>query len=259
MKSLQSLSLVLLLSLSHAITYSQETLPESPSAQQPMPAVRTFFAGAEFGANIAMSGGTFTAPCACTYGSGKMQVAPIAGIFVERSIAPGWHIAAGVRIGWFNQDYTEKAQLLRYDPNGSEVVLDIERKATVRTVYASVAVDAKWYTGLSGLYLSAGPDAGFLLKGTFKDEEAILTAGYVYPGGKTNRHVYADSDFRDVYDPSPIRLGLRLGAGFDIPLSESWTVAPEAGYLLALTPVASGQDSWKLSALQAVVRVKMGL
>lgn len=258
MKSVQPLFLVVSLSLCFTAARSQETLPESPSAQ-PVPDVRTFFAGAEAGANLGMSSGSFTAPCACSYESGRMQAAPVAGIFIEHVLDPRWHVSAVARIAWFNQDYTENSQLLRFNPDGSEVMLDIQRNATVRTAYASIAVDAKWYTGLSRLYLSAGPDLGFFMQGSFKDEETILTAGYIYPGTKTNRHVYADKDLKEVYDLESIRLGLRLGAGFDIPLSDSWIVSPEAGYLLALTPVTSAQDSWKLSALQGVIRAKVGL
>jgi hypothetical protein len=249
----------LVFSIALAVTaLAQATLPESPESApvaQPEPVL---FLGLELGAQAALAGGSFTAPCNCTYQSGNMMAAPAVGMFVEKVYAPGLHVSAAVRYGGYNFDYIEDATLHVFTPAGDPLELPIERKASVRTAYLSLGVDAKWYPGIARLYVSAGPEFGYFLRGTIKDEETILMSGFVYPD-HTNHRVYADQDMKDVYKVRSLRMAARIAAGIDLPLSRAVYVSPEAGYVFAVTSVASDQSSWKLSALQGLVRVKFAL
>jgi hypothetical protein len=259
MNVVRSLSFLLLLFFLAQALLAQATLPESPALTEAPLQAPLWFIGLEGGVQGVVSSGSFTAPCNCTYESGAMLVSPVSGLFVEHVVAPAWRVEAGVRFSMYNVNYSENGTLIRYASDGGELRLEIERKASVRISYLSLYADAKWYAGLSGLYFSVGPDIGVFVAGTFKDQETLLTPGYVYPQNRTNTYVYADGDFKQSYETSTLRIGARLAAGYDLMLSSSWTLTPEAAYLLGLTPVATGHSSWKLSGVQGMLRLKVAM
>ena len=237
---------------------SQATLPESPSDTEKAFEIPVWYYGLEAGAQATMSGGSFEAPCKCTYQDGSMLISPVATVFLERVLSPELHVAFGVRYAMYNQNYTAPGTLIRYAPTGEEVLIDIERTAKVRSSYLTLFVEAKWYTGLSHFYFSGGPDIGMFLKGTLSDQEQITTPGWIYPVINKNLWVYADKDIKEVYETTAVRLGIRLAAGYDVPLSATWVLAPEFGYVLGLSSVTKDNASWKLSAAQGVLRLKIG-
>ncbi|MFA6234514.1 MAG: hypothetical protein WC824_10085 [Bacteroidota bacterium] len=115
-----------------------------------------------------------------------------------------------------------------------------------------------WFTGPEGLYVLAGAGAGFFIDGTLRDEEYIVSPGYVYPGTGTSKTVFSDEALDANHDPA-LRAGLVFGLGYDLPLFQGMSVAPELQFDYPLTSVVEGNADWNIPTLRASIALRFGI
>lgn len=127
------------------------------------------------------------------------------------------------------------------------LVLTKQFKATIATMGADLFV--AWYLTENGLYLAGGPSVAAIVSKHFMQTEHIETPGGVtYLGGSPDATVL-DSDL-DI--TKSLQVLLKLGVGYQIHVSDKFTVNPEALYGFALTKFSKTYD-WAGNALQLTV------
>ncbi|MEP7233834.1 MAG: outer membrane beta-barrel protein, partial [Ignavibacteriota bacterium] len=124
------------------------------------------------------------------------------------------------------------------------LLLTKQFKASIATIGADLFV--AYYLTDNGLYLAGGPSIATIVSKRFVQTEHIESPGGVtYLGGAPDATVL-DSDL-DI--TKSLQVLVKLGAGYQIHLSEKFTLNPEAMYGLALTKFSNTYD-WSGSALQ---------
>jgi len=127
------------------------------------------------------------------------------------------------------------------------LLLTKQFKASIATVGADLFV--AWYLTDNGLYLAGGPSVAAIVSKHFVQTEHIESPGGVtYLGGKPDATVL-DSDL-DI--TRSLQVLIKLGVGYQIHLSDKFTINPEATYGLPITKFSNKYD-WAGSALQATV------
>lgn len=105
------------------------------------------------------------------------------------------------------------------------------------------------YTLPSNIYFVAGPVLGFNVESEGERTVTLTTPGYSFPGGGTSQK--SKSSIKD----TQVRFELKMGAGYEIPLTRSIDVVPQVTFGYGLTNVVK-DVKWKILTFQAVVGVK---
>ena len=146
-----------------------------------------------------------------------------------------------------------------YLSDGSNADIVAERRIETDMNYATVYVDAVWFTGAGGLYFLTGAGAGFFLDGSILEEEYLREpAGLRYPQTGSSRIVYRDEALDESAEPE-IRALLSAGLGYDLPLGRGAVIAPELQLDFPLTAVVNGNADWRVAALRASMVLRFGL
>jgi hypothetical protein len=127
------------------------------------------------------------------------------------------------------------------------LILTKQFKATIATVGADLFV--AWNVTENGLYIAGGPSVATIVSKHFVQTEHIASpSGVTYLGGAPDATVL-DSDL-DI--TKSLQVLLKLGVGYQIHVSDKFTVNPEVMYGLPLTKFSNMYD-WSGSALQFTV------
>lgn len=168
----------------------------------------------------------------------------------------------GLRLQGLYEDHSSTYEADRfatvYSHDGQAVEVSARRRDEVELRYLSTSFMITWFTGPQGLYLLSGASAGFFLEGNIRDEEFLLTPGYVYSQTGTNQYLSSDAPLDAGSDPQ-IRGGLVLGLGYDVSLGRGMAVAPELQMDYPLTSVVDGNADWRVPTLRASIALRFGL
>jgi hypothetical protein len=127
------------------------------------------------------------------------------------------------------------------------LILTKQFKASIATVGADMFL--AWYLTENGLYLAGGPSIATIVSKHFVQSEHIESpSGVTYLGGAPDATVL-DSDL-DI--TKSLQVLVRIGAGYQIHLSERFTVNPEVSYGIPLTKLSTFYD-WAGSAFQSTI------
>lgn len=168
----------------------------------------------------------------------------------------------GIRLQGLFEDhstvYESERAVSVYSEDGALVPVTARRRDETDLQYVGTGFMVTWFTGPEGLYLLTGAGAGFFVGGNIRDEEYLLTPGYVFPSTGSSRVVLRDEALDAREDPS-IRAGLILGVGYDIPLGRGTAVAPELQLDYPLTSVVDANADWTIPTLRASLTLRFGL
>lgn len=145
-----------------------------------------------------------------------------------------------------------------YGEDGAPASVAARRRADVGVQYFGASFMLTWFTGPSGLYLLSGAGAGFFIEGTIRDEEYLLTPGFVYPSTGSSTLLFRDGAI-DEGSELALRAGLIIGVGYDLPLSRGLTVAPELQFDYPLTSVLDDNADWSIPTIRASVALRFGI
>jgi hypothetical protein len=212
-----------------------------------------FAAGANF--NLGIEGPK--AECDCTFDGGS-DIGYHAGIhfdiMISRSIA--------LRLQGLYEDhstvYVKDYSGSTFGEDGAPTVIALQRRAEVGLQYFSTSFMLAWLSGPRGLYFLAGAGAGFFLDGTIRDEEFIVTPGYVYPESGSSATLFRDEAL-DVGEEIPVRAGLLVGIGYDLPLGRGVSLAPELQFDFPLTSVVDSNSKWNIPTLRTSMALRFGI
>ncbi len=127
------------------------------------------------------------------------------------------------------------------------LLLTKQFKATISTIGADLFV--AWYLSENGLYLVGGPSVATIVSKNFVQTEHIESpSGVTYLSGSPDATVLSS----DLDITKSLQVLLKLGVGYQIHVSDKFTINPEATYGLPLTKFSKFYD-WAGSALQATV------
>ncbi|MBE0645066.1 MAG: outer membrane beta-barrel protein [Bacteroidetes bacterium] len=213
--------------------------------------------GVQTGPNFNFAASGPYADCDCTFDGGS-GIGYHAGLHLD-ILVNHWF---GIRLQGLYEDhstvYVKDFAGSTFGDDGAPAAVNIQRRAEVGIRYLSTSFMLTWVTGPQGLYLLSGASFGFFLDGTLKDEEYITTPGYVYPGTSTSRTVFADEGL-DAAQDLPMRGGIVIGVGYDLPLARGISLGPELQFDYPLTAVVDGNADWNIPSLRASVALRFGL
>jgi len=108
------------------------------------------------------------------------------------------------------------------------------------------------YTLPSEIYFVFGPELGFNVESESEVVTKITTPGYVFPGGGTSQ-----TNKASIKD-TQVRFELKLGAGYEIPITKKMQVVPQFTFGYGLTNVVK-DVKWKILSFQILCGVKFDL
>lgn len=212
-----------------------------------------FVAGANF--NLGIEGPK--AECDCTFDGGS-DIGYHAGmhfdVMLSRSIVLRLHGLYEDHSTVYVKEYSGSS----FGEDGAPTVIALQRRAEVGLQYFGASFMVAWLSGPRGLYFLAGAGAGFFMDGTIRDEEFIVTPGYVYPGSGSSASLFRDEAL-DVGEEIPVRAGLLLGIGYDLPLGRAVSLAPEVQFDFPLTSVVDSNSNWNIPTLRASIVLRIGI
>jgi hypothetical protein len=213
--------------------------------------------GLQTGANFNLGAGGPNAACNCDFDGGS-GIGYHAGIHLAVMVNPLF----GIRLQGLYEDYSGiyEADFPAnvYGDDGAAASVTARRRAEVGLQYFGTSFMLTWFTGPSGLYLLSGAGAGFFVDGTVRDEEFLLTPGYVYPSTGNSMLLHSDGALDNTDEPV-MRAALILGVGYDLPLGRGMAVAPEIQFDYPLTSVVDGNADWSVTTIRASVVLRFGL
>ncbi len=145
-----------------------------------------------------------------------------------------------------------------FGDDGAPAAISLQRRAEVSLQYFGSSFMLLWLSGPKGLYFVAGAGAGFFMDGTIRDEEFIVTPGYVYPGSGSSASLFRDEQL-DENEEILLRAGLVLGVGYDLPLGRGVSLAPEVQIDFPLTSVVDSNPDWIIPTLRTSVALRFGI
>lgn len=213
--------------------------------------------GIAVGPNFNLGSGGPAAACNCEFDGGS-GIGYHAGLHLDINVNPLF----GIRLQGLYEDhsaiYESDFPANVYGEDGAPATVTARRRADVGVQYFGASFMLTWFTGPSGLYLLSGAGAGFFVDGTIRDEEFLLTPGFVYPSTGNSTLLFRDGALDEGSDPV-LRAGLIFGVGYDLPLSRGLAVAPELQLDYPLTSVVDGNADWSIPTIRASVALRFGI
>jgi hypothetical protein len=256
----------LLVALLPALCHAQPAmrLMSAPPPGVLTPSPKLWWIGFTGGINFNEHSGTFLPPkcseCSFTDGSGQ---GIFAGIQLENRFSRTFGVAVKIiyddkRAMYKNTYRNNNTMVIDQSTQGyTYIPADLERTTNVYLSYLVINPMLEIFP-LKNLYLMAGTGIGFKIDVSYDLKDKFVDQGLLFWESGTNEValVTKGSDSSDVPGPSSMRLDLRVGVGYNLRLSESVILAPEAIYDLPLTAIA-GDKSWKAGTIHlgAVLKV----
>lgn len=146
------------------------------------------------------------------------------------------HIGWQARVGFSSASTTfEASELIGPAMNPMGMVLPVTSKYVVETSLSELRVEPSATYQISRstpLVFAVGARLGFLMGKTFTHHEEVASpTGARYSDGTTERN----NSSGDLQETSGFQAGVTAGVGFDINLSSSIALRPEAGTMLGFT------------------------
>lgn len=212
-----------------------------PSVLDPDP--KPWWFGVGIGGVLVSHSGSFTTPvCDCRFSEGSGTTFTLHAE-VGRKLFPA--LALSLRMSWFDLGAEAKTDITRMTVvlgQPDRIPLQYTRTLTTELGYLVLTPTLSLYPFEEGLYLSAGLTAGLSLKSTYRYEESLHSADYVYVENDASV-VRVTEDEGDLPDPTSLRLGVRAALGYDLWLSYRTTLTPEVAYSSPLNDI-SAQPGW---------------
>ncbi len=225
----------------------------APSVLNPTP--RDFWVGPQAGlAMTTHSGGFLTPLCRCEFadGTGKGFIAGVElGYTLSRVVA----VAVKVLYQDLRGDYSNTVTLPTLVVGEPErVPVAFQRDLKLGLSYLSINPMLQLHP-LWGFYVQAGPAFGIRTKSSYSYTMRPIDPAYTYlADGSSVAEILEDSGELD--GAKSTRLDVRVGAGYNLPLSKYVFLAPEVTYNLPVSTIAA-DDDWKVSAIQVAAVLKI--
>ncbi len=154
------------------------------------------------------------------------------------SFADGFasHIGATLRLGFASASTSfETSESIGPAIDRSGEVSDVIDTYTIETTFSELRLEPAitYHIGADvPLLFSIGAKLGFAAGSTYSQSEKVTSPnGATFADGSSERNASEG----DIEEASGMLLGLGLGVGYDIRVSPTLAVRPEAGYMLGLT------------------------
>jgi hypothetical protein len=248
--------------LSGAEARAQQFFAPEPPPDVLSPSPRQWWIGPLIGVDVTTQHGTF-APVLCkecSFSDGSGTGAEVGVEYGHR--INGW-IGYAVRGAYEDRSAKYSTPL----PNVGRIVLDpttgdtstvlvgTERTSTVDVSYLVLHPMVLIFP-VADLYLTLGVGIGVRMTSRYDVHERLVDEGFVYYENGTNTVTLEDKT--DLPDPESVRFDTRAGIGYDIRLSETVTLTPEASYDFPLTKIWSRSD-WTAQSWHFIVIMKFAL
>lgn len=199
------------------------------------------------------------ASCCDEFGS-QLMLAPNAGLIIEFPLATDLRLQ--LRAGYTALGgKLQRSEVIGNEPVLSDgpiptterrdVTVDHTLEAGLSMVTLEPTVD---YQLASGLWVSGGVRAGYLLNTDFSQSEQLVSPeGYTFTNGSAIRNENAAG----IPDPVSVQLAATAGVRYELPLSARATLSPEARYYLPLTAISSAD--WRVQSIYVGASVRVGI
>ncbi len=201
--------------------------------------------------------GSFSPNCSCSFGdeSGARLLPAI-----EYSVHfPKRGYAFALVAAWHDYSSTFTSTFTRTTPvvgDNPPILAEYRRESQVALRHIALTPTFIWYPGKRWFHLRAGIEFGIPITARYDHVEHILTPGVAYHDGET-RHVLLQES--DIPGGRALRIGVSLGAGYDLYLSDRVLLTPGVAWVAPVTPVSDLDDTWKVSTFQSVLLLKVRL
>jgi Outer membrane protein beta-barrel domain len=251
------LSTILILIILPFIIKAEE--PERPQEDILRPAALHSSWGVFLGGNLAQSSGSLLTTCDCEYESGD-GFNVVGGVYYRLALAGELSLVGQLMYEGMNASYTDTEIRPEYVlPSGSIEDIEFEKNTDVSLAYMNVDALLRYSPSGGALYLLAGPSFGILINDNITENEKILSSGYQFSDSGNDTKDYLDGSIEQLYELQKIRIALRAGIGYEIPVGPGMMLMPEASYSMPFTTIVTELDEWKHSAWQFVMRFNMTL
>lgn len=181
------------------------------------------------------------------------------GVFGEIPMLSALSVGARLGLSSFSMNFAQRQNVLLANPANIALPLSVPLLYSLATSFSVLSIEPYLvYRPIAMLSVHAGVGFSTFLSGTYRQSERLDTTGLTFSTLRTERNVLsgAMSNF------APILPSVRLGASYEIPLSEKgqWLIAPEASIALSLGNVVNGLQganaSWTMSSARVGVSVR---
>jgi len=243
-------------------SFPEETAPAEPPPAVLYPEPTYWYLGLIGGVNINRHNGDFVTPLCDRSVSSPEGTGIHAGIQLEHRLSDEFHVALKL----LYNDFTAKGEtsvdnyptIIDDRNNGTDTIPLLNTFSSEARLSYLVLNPMIQFFPVKNLYIMAGAGIGFNLNAQCNCMITIPDEYYfVEPGTNTVSNIYPE-EWADIPDPESIRIDLRAGIGYNLRLGRRVTIAPEVGYIHALTNVSS-DDNWIAHAFSAVAVLKIHL
>lgn len=191
----------------------------------------------------------------CEFNEGR-GFGPAAGVRMNVSLGEAFFLASSVGYEARGGSFTSAPERLPFFGRNNQVeTLTMESSLDVSLATINAGVLAGYRVGESGLYVTAGPAASFVVAQNYVKSESIVDpAGVRYLDGSTAKQLF-DGDLDLV---RPAHFTVRGGVGAMITIADGLSLNPEMLYSLPLG-AASRADDWTLAGVHGSVALLFDL
>lgn len=218
------------------------------------------YVGAHGNLHMAQFGALPGVPNCCTSFGSTLSLGLAGGVSLDIPLSESLEIQN--RLGYAGMSATlRSSQQIGNEPVLTDGPIPVEERRAIMVDHtldaglAIIALEPSLAVRVgSGLLLSAGVRAGFLLQKTFDQRETLVQPeGYTFSNGSTVRNAAAG----DIPDAQAIQLHGSVGVGYEFTLRSGALVRPE---LRAYVPaLAVTSVDWRVVSVQAGVSVRFGV
>jgi hypothetical protein len=199
--------------------------------------------------------GSFSPNCTCSY-EGETGARFHVGLELSRQYPKaGVAFLLALQYRDFSAIFTQGGTRIEIVQGGGEEEITYERTSDVKLRSLHVIPGIAWYLPTTPVYLSAGIDIGMPLRARYNNIERITSNHLFYDGSDTHT-LFPESD---IPGGTGLDLGLAIGLGMDIYLSDHVFLTPVIGATIPLSPVSSEDGSWRIMSEHAALLLKVRL
>jgi hypothetical protein len=226
--------------------------------------------GVELGLASHHQAGTYLAACDCEFVGGT-GTGFIGNIFFELPLNYEWVIGLKAGINFMNTSsrtsIREQAFILYQGGSDSEGTVTFDRVGDIKTTYLTFTPFVKYQFFRLGPFVQAGLGVGLLMSNHFTHHRELTSSTATLDNGSVvNNLRFANGTMEETLEDGPItdvkslRLGLQIGAGYDISVNDHAVIAPTFTYDLPLSTVRDTRSTgWKISSLYGTIALKYKL
>ncbi|MCZ7555200.1 MAG: hypothetical protein M5R41_02190 [Bacteroidia bacterium] len=218
-----------------------------------------FHVGPLIGLGYNASYGEFQTLCQCEYSAGY-GFGPIIGGFIDYPVSRDLSVYVVGGTQSLNASYDKAQQRYEYvEQMGQFRAIDFELETDLTLYTFGVGTYVKWDTPVSGLYLAAGPEFGFVLYSNIEETERIVSPGYTYIPSGERESVFMDGGLSEYYDANTFRMAVAGKIGYIIPILDRLAIAPEFTVAVPFTSVTAEYGTWKILPYQFTIAARFGI